>query len=307
MRLDAWLARRPEAGSRGRARTWLERGKVFLNGDPAAVPDAGRSLREGDRVGLWLDRPGSSRPRKREITSARLSLKVLLEDKTLLVADKPPGLLVEPLPGEESGEVTLLDLVVDHLRSAVGVRPFVVHRIDRDTSGLVLFALTRQAQETLKAQFERHSPSRIYTTVVRGRVEPSFGTWQDRLAWDKQRLVQKRAHPDEAAGKDALARYTVVEQFAHHALVEVTLVTGKRNQIRAQAGSRGHPLVGERIYTYRAAPPPPGEPTMARQALHASRLSFVHPATGRRITVDAPLPKDMKGLIASLRGRQVRR
>ncbi len=304
-RLDAWLARRPEAGSRGRARTWLERGKVFLNGEPAAVPDAGRRLQKGDRVGLWLDRPGSSRPRKREITAARLGLKVIFEDRTLLVADKPPGLLVEPLPGEESGEVTLLDLVVDHLRSAIGVRPLVVHRIDRDTSGLVLFALTPQAQKKLKAQFERHAPQRIYTAVVRGRVSLPSGIWQDRLAWDKERLVQKRAHPEEAAGKDARARYRVVEQFARHAVLEVTLVTGKRNQIRVQAGSRGFPLVGERIYTYRAAPPPPDEPTMARQALHASRLSFVHPGTGRCLTVEAPVPDDMTNLITALRRHKV--
>ncbi|MBE3098405.1 MAG: RluA family pseudouridine synthase [Planctomycetes bacterium] len=300
-RLDAWLARRPETGSRGRARVWLERGKVFLNGAAVAFPQAGRKLRAGDVVGLWIDRPGTSHPRRREITAARLSLRVVLEDTDLLVADKPPGLLVEPLPGQASGEVTLVDLVADHLRSRIRARPLVVHRIDRDTSGLVLFALNREAQQALKAQFEQHTPERTYLALVRGTVAPATGTWQDRLAWDKERLVQKRAHRTEAAGKDAIARYRVVEQLSGAALLDVSLVTGKRNKIRVQAGSRGHALVGERLYTFGAPPPGRGEPTLARQALHASRLSFIHPATGKRVNVTAPLPDDMRRLIDALR------
>ena len=306
LRLDLWLSRRPEAGSRSRARAWLERGKVFLNGEAVAFPDAGRKLRAGERVGLWLDRPGTSHPRRREISAARLALKVAFEDRDLLAADKPAGMLVEPLPGEKSGEVTLLDLVADHLRSRVRTRPFVVHRIDRDTSGLVLFALNRTARDALKAQFEARAPERVYRAVVRGQVAPPAGTWRDRLAWDKERLVQKRAHVTEAAGKDAVARYVLVEQFAGAALIEVTLVTGKRNQIRVQAGARGLPLVGERVYTFGAPPPAADEPTLGRQALHAAQLSFIHPATGRQVSVSAPLPQDMRQLIARWKTRNAR-
>ena len=303
LRLDLWLSRRPEAGSRGRARAWLERGKVFVNGEAVTFADAGRKLKAGDRVGLWMDRPGTSHPRKREVVAARRTLDVVLEDSDLLVADKPAGLLVEPLPGEASGEVTLIDLVADHLRSRVRIRPFVVHRIDRDTSGLVVFALTRPAQEALKKQFEARRPERIYLAVVRGTVTPPSGTWRDRLAWDKDRLIQKRAHATEAAAKDAIARYSLVEQFQGAALVEVALVTGKRNQIRVQAGSRGLPLVGERLYTFGAPPPAPGEPTLGRQALHAARLSFTHPTTGKRVRVEATMPQDMRTLIAQWRRR----
>jgi 23S rRNA pseudouridine1911/1915/1917 synthase len=138
---------------------------------------------------------------------------------------------------------------------------------------------------------------------VRGTVAPKSGAWRDRLAWDKDRLIQKRAHATEAAGKDAVARYTVIEQFEGAAVIEVTLVTGKRNQIRVQAGSRGWPLVGERLYTFGAAPPAAGEPTLERQALHAARLSFVHPSTGRRVSVSAPLPHDMQRLIKAWKAR----
>jgi 23S rRNA pseudouridine1911/1915/1917 synthase len=301
LRLDLWLARQPEAGSRGRARAWLERGKVFVNGEAVATADGGRKLEAGDRVGLWMDRPGTSHPRRREIAAARQALRVVLEDADLLVADKPAGMLVEPLPGKGSGEVTLIDVVADHLRSRGRIRPHIVHRIDRDTSGLVLFALNRKGQEALKAQFESRTPERVYVAVVRGTVTPTAGTWRDRLAWDKDRLIQKRAHVSEASGKEAVARYKVVEQFDGAAEIEVTLVTGKRNQIRVQAGLRGFPLVGERLYTFGAKPPAPGEPTLGRQALHAARLSFIHPTTAKQVTVTAPLPEDMRRLIARLR------
>lgn len=301
VRLDAWLARRPEAGSRGKARDYLERGKVLLNDVVAASPEAGRKLRPGDRIRLWIDRPGTSRPRRREVASARRSLCVVIEDDDVLVADKAAGFLVEPLPDQEGGEVTLLDLVADHVRTRVRIRPLVVHRIDRDTSGLVLFALNRDAQQALKAQFERRTPERTYLAVVRGTVTPESGTWRDRLAWDKQRLVQKRAHRTEATAREAVARYRVIERLDGATLLEVSLVTGKRNQIRVQAGSRGFPLVGERLYTFGAPPPRRGDPTLARQALHASALSFIHPSTGTRVNVTAPLPEDMRALVARLR------
>jgi len=300
MRLDAWLAVRPEVGSRGKSRDAIACGKAFLNGRELTFADAGRRLAAGDTVGFWADRPGSSRPRSREIVSARAALDIVYHDDVLLLVSKRPGWLVEPLPGEAQGEVTLLDLVGDHLRSALRVRPLVVHRIDRDTSGLVLFALNPSARDHLKQQFERRTPERVYLAVANGRPEPPSGTWRDLLVWDKVRLVQKRAHAREEGAKDAEARYRVLEQFDSQALIEVSLVTGKRNQIRLQAGSRGYPLVGERQYRFGRVRDE-HEPEFARQALHASRLAFTHPATGKRVSFTAPLPEDMKGLLAQLR------
>ena len=136
---------------------------------------------------------------------------------------------------------------------------------------------------------------------MRGRVRPAEGTWTDRLTWDKARLTQTRSHPRDARGKDAVARYRVVEQFEMAALLEVALVTGKRNQIRVQAGLRGHPVVGERQYLFGAAPAPPGAPALDRQALHATRLAFKHPTTGARMEVTSPLPDDFARLLAELR------
>ncbi len=300
-RLDAWLASRPEIGSRGRAREAIERGKVFLNGKELTYADAGRRLGAGDEVGFWQDRPGSARRRQREVVSARAALRVVHEDADVLVADKPPGWIVEPLPGQEGEEVTLLDLVVDHLRAGSRARPHVVHRIDRDTSGLVVFALTAAARDALKAQFERRAPARVYLAVVNGVPEPPAGTWRDRLVWDKERLVQKRAHAEEERARDAVARYRVVEPFAWQALVEISLVTGKRNQIRVQAGTRGHPLVGERQYRFGKPRDDAHEPAFERQALHAWRLGFTHPRTRRRVEFTSPMPDDMEALVATLR------
>jgi 23S rRNA pseudouridine1911/1915/1917 synthase len=301
-RVDTWLARRAEVGSRARAGAWIARGKIFLNGLELALADAGRPLKAGDHVRLWEDRPGSARRAAREVAAARHRLRIAHEDRALLVADKPPGLLVEPLPGDGPTEVTLLDLVADHVRATKRTRPLVVHRIDRDTSGLVLFAKTPQAQEALKQQFARRRAERLYLAVLRGQIRPAAGMWSDRLTWDADRRLQRRAHPREARAREAIARYRVLEQFDTAALVEVSLVTGKRNQIRVQAGLRGHPLIGERQYTFGAPPMARGEPTLNRQALHAHRLSFRHPVTGTRLSVTAPVPDDLARLIESLRG-----
>jgi 23S rRNA pseudouridine1911/1915/1917 synthase len=305
MRLDAWLAGRAEIGSRGKAREAIACGKVYLNETEATFDDAGRRLAAGEKIRFWPDRPGSSRPRRRDIVSARRALAVVHEDESIVVVNKPPGWLVEPLPGEEAGEATLQDLLEDHLRLRRGLRPLVVHRIDRDTSGLVLFALTRAARDVLKAQFERRAPERTYLAILNGRPVPREGTWRDRLVWDKERLVQKRAHAEEERAKDAEARYRVIEQFEWQALVEVSLVTGKRNQIRVQAGSRGHALVGERQYRFGRPRDAAHEPEFGRQALHAARLAFIHPVTRRRVEFKADLPEDMQRVVDRLR-REVR-
>lgn len=301
LRLDQWLARRVEGGSRRRAAEWLTCGKVYLDGQPVELAAAGLLLHAGQRVGLWMDRPGSSRPAERQLVDHRHLLSLVQVDESLVVVDKPPGLLVEPLPCRSGEEVTVLDLLGDHFRHDPRARFHVVHRIDRDTSGLVLLARTPSARDLLKEQFEAHTPERVYLAVVQGMPHPDHGIWRDRLAWDSASLRQRRAHGRDARGKDACARYRVVEVFARAALLEVSLLTGKRNQIRVQAGLRGHPLLGERQYRFAAPDPPPGLPAPKRQALHAWRLGFTHPVTGQREMYEAPIPPDLAGLLAALR------
>jgi 23S rRNA pseudouridine1911/1915/1917 synthase len=226
-------------------------------------------------------------------TRRRGALEILYEDADLLVVNKPPGLLTVPLAGRT--DPSLAGLLESHLRAHGKRRPQVVHRIDRDTSGLVVFAKTGAAYVDLKAQFERRQPERRYLAVVHGRPVPDRGAWRDQLLWDRESLVQRVARRGDRRAKDAVSEYEVSRPLAGASLVEVRLVTGKRNQIRVQAALRGHPLVGERQYTTRAAPIP-----FPRQALHAWRLGFTHPSTGRSLTFEAPIPDDLSSLIARL-------
>jgi len=174
-----------------------------------------------------------------------------------------------------------------------------VHRIDRDTSGLVVFAKDPRTQQTLKKQFIQREPERVYLALVYGIPEPAQGVWRDHLVWDRKALIQKRTHPRDPQGAEAVCRYRVVEPFADVSLLEVRLHTGKRNQIRIQARLRGHTLVGERRYVY--GPEGLRPVAFARQALHAYRLAFRHPTDDREMQFEAPLPDDFRQLLERLR------
>ena len=293
-RLDKFLASPDRAGSRGRAASALEKGKVLLNGDDVSFGDAARRLAAGDVVRLWMDRPGSSKPRRDTNIG---DLRIVFEDDAVILLDKPAGLLAVPLRDRSDQSVT--SLIEDHWRSRGRRKPLVVHRIDRDTSGLVLFAKDPAAQAELKAQFRRREPERVYLAVVYGHPNPRSGVWRDHLVWDDDALIQKETHPRDPRGKEAISEYRVVESFRDTSLIEVRLQTGKRNQIRRQARLRGHTLVGEKRYTFGPESTRPIE--FPRQALHAFCLGFNHPRDGRPLRFEAPVPRDMTDLIARLR------
>jgi 23S rRNA pseudouridine1911/1915/1917 synthase len=277
----------------------LDKGKVFLDEQEVGRAEAGTLLRAGAVVRVWMDRPGSAKRRLRPSEAG--DVEILHEDDLLLVVNKPPGVLSVPLARKRDAGSAYDDLET-HLRPLGKRRPLVVHRIDRDTSGLVVFAKTIRAQEELKAQFRRREPERVYLAVVYGHPEPREGTWRDHLIWDTKSLIQKRTRAGDPLGKEAISHYRVVETFPGAALVEVRLETGKRNQIRLQARLRGHTLIGEQRYVY--GPDALRSVRFARQALHAWRLAFTHPADGRRITFEAPVPADLRGLLEGLRAGQ---
>jgi len=295
VRVDKFLAAPGRLSSRGRAVSMLERRKVFLNDVEASREDAARRLAAGDVVSLWIDRPGTAR---KTSGVARCGLRIVYEDDALVVVDKDAGLLTVPLERREDAP-SVYEAIEEHLRSRGKRKPFVVHRIDRDTSGLVVFAKSAGAQAHLKRQFLRQEPERVYLAVVYGQPSPPSGEWRDRLVWDRKALIQKETDRRDPRGKDAVAFYRVIENFKQAALVEVRLQTGKRNQIRLQARLRGHTLVGEQRYTY--GPDLIRPIVFPRQALHASRLAFVHPDRGVRLEFEAPLPADMADLVARLR------
>jgi 23S rRNA pseudouridine1911/1915/1917 synthase len=300
-RLDKYLAAPDRAASRSRASDALARGRVFVNGQEVDASAAAQPVSPGDVVRLWIDRPGSaSRSTK---PAARDGLEVVHEDDDLVVVNKPAGLLTVPLDGESQAP-SVMALLWDRFRSHRTREPLVVHRIDKDTSGLVLFALQERAQKALIAQFARHTPDRIYLALVIGHPSPAEGTWHDRLSWDADAFVQRPARPGDPEARDAQLDYRVVSTFAESALIEVRLHTGRQGQVRAQAQLRGHALVGDRRYRPREGTPGHAI-AFPRQALHAQRLAFDHPADGRRVEYTAPMPEDFRALIDRLR-RQAR-
>jgi len=225
-------------------------------------------------------------------------LRIVFEDDALIVVDKPAGMLAVPLERKREAP-SVFDQLVSRFRSHGKRKPLTVHRIDRDTSGLVVFARQAAAQASLKDQFKRQAVERVYRAVVYGHPDPSSGTWRDRLVWDQRALIQKETHPRDPRGKEAVCRYEVLERFRTSSLIEVRLHTGKRNQIRLQARLRGHTLVGERRYVYGPDQLRPIE--FGRQALHAYRLEFAHPVSGEALRFEAPMPADLTALITRLR------
>lgn len=295
VRLDKFLAAQDRLTSRARAADAIDRGKIFLNDIEATRADASRPLQSGDVVRLWADRPGSAQRRGPTRAGA---LDILYEDAALVVINKPAGLLTVPLAARDAA-VSVHAWLDAHLRRQGKRRSHVVHRIDRDTSGLVVFAKNTRAQLALKKQFRRREPDRIYWAVVYGHPSPASGTWRDHLVWDPDALIQKETSPKDPRAAEAVSEYRVLETFRETSLIEVRLQTGKRNQIRLQARLRGHMLVGERRYVY--GPEQLRTIPFERQALHARRLRVVHPDTGRLLEFEAPLPEDMNALITRLR------
>jgi len=295
VRLDKFLAAPGRLASRARGASALERRKIFVNGVEASIADAARPVIAGDVIRLWIDRPGSATGSVRRRQAGPLD--ILFEDAALIVVNKPAGLLSVPLDRKPDAP-SMLDAVAEHLRARAKRWPLPVHRIDQNTSGLVLFAKSPEAQRLLKDQFKRREPRRIYLAVVYGVPEPRAGVWRDILAWDERALVQKATHPRDPRGVEAISDYRVVEVFPSASLLEVSLRTGRRNQIRLQARLRGHTLVGEARYVDKSAPLRPIH--FERQALHAYRLAIRHP-DGRQLDLEAPLPADFLDLLTRLR------
>jgi 23S rRNA pseudouridine1911/1915/1917 synthase len=297
-RLDRWLAAPSRLGSRARARAALERGQVFAGEQELSLADAGRAVESGEGLRWWASRPGSA---KRRAGYLRDGLPIVFEDASLIVVDKPAGLLTVRLPSAPAA-LSVEALLAPRTGRHAGVH--VVHRIDRDTSGLVAFAKTSHAYEHLASQFVERTPQRRYLAVVEGRPEAEAGTWQDWLRWAPRGLRQEPARHGERGAREALSRYRVLAANAGASLLEVSLVTGRRHQIRVQAWLRGHPLVGERRYR---TTPPGWAAGFPRQALHAWRLGLTHPHDERPLSFEAPPPEDFETLLVELVGRSWRK
>lgn len=296
-RLDKWLAAPSRLGSRRKASEALLRGRVWVDGVEQHVDDGARRLRGAEEVRVWVDRPGSA---GRAGPHRAGALDILFEDEDLIVLVKPAGLLTVPV-AEQPSVPSLAEAVQAHWRSHGHREPLAVHRLDRDTSGPVVFAGSLAARHVLKEQFASRTPERVYLAVVHGAPDPPNGTWRTWLSWDPRARVQRPVPARRPGSFEALAHFACVERFAATALIEVRLVTGKRHQVRVQAWLAGHPLVGERVYTGPPVPVPESPVAFSRQALHGRRLGFLHPRTSERLIFDVTPPPDFCELLEHLR------
>ena len=235
------------------------------------------------------DRLSENEDRRRPRFSPELS--VLYEDDAVVVLDKPAGLLAVPVMGSDSPSALSLLVVKLQLKRQ---RALIVHRIDRFASGALLFAKTSTDREVLVKQFLDHTPVRQYLAVVRGRFDAEAGTLVNYFRREGM-YQQLRTAKDPQAARAEL-RYSVERQFANASLVRVELVTGLQNQIRVQFSAMGHPIIGDRKY-HRAES---SEQLIARVALHAAHLQFVHPRSGKSISIDCKLPSDFQHLVREL-------
>jgi len=295
LRLDQALAMALPQYSRSRLTTWIREGAVTLNGKPARPRD---TVFGGEAVRVQATPAADDR-----VEAESMPIKVLYRDTHVFVIDKPAGLVVHPGAGNRSHTLQNGLLALDPKLTFVP-RAGIVHRIDKDTSGLLVVARTLEAHTALVVQLADHGVGREYMALCVGALTGG-GTVDkpiDRHRTDRLRMAVR------ADGREAITHYRLAERFAHHTLLRVILETGRTHQIRVHMAHIGHPLVGDPLYGGRRQLTAGSTPeqrealkSFGRQALHAAKLEFTHPVSGKLVSVESPLPKDLADLLACLR------
>lgn len=277
-RLDLWLTAAVSGLSRSYIQKCIRDGQVSVNEKPAK---AGYRLRVDDEVSFLI--PEAVEPK---IEAEDIPLAVLYEDEDVLVVDKPKGMVVHPAPGHLNG--TLVNAVLWHCKGQLSgingvLRPGIVHRIDRDTTGSLIVCKNDLAHREIAAQLKEHSLNRTYRAIVHGVLEAEEGTVNAPIGRDER--DRKRMAVNEKNGKEAVTHYRVLKRFREYSYIECRLETGRTHQIRVHMTSIGHPLLGDAVYGVRKTPF-----HLEGQTLHAHRLGFRHPGSGAYVEVEAPLP-----------------
>jgi 23S rRNA pseudouridine1911/1915/1917 synthase len=274
--LDVLAEMHPDS-SKTTLRQMLQTKRVRVNGEVEV--DAKRQLEAGDEVRVLS---------RAEAVTLPSSLTLLHEDDDVIVVIKTNGLLT--IATEREPETNAQAILNEYLRQRGGGRIHVVHRLDRETSGVLVFAKNFKAREALKEKFAAHDIDRIYVAIVEGKIVPPHGTIQSNLLERPSlRMESVKRHPD---AKVSITHYRTLATSGPYTMLEVTLETGRKNQIRAHLSEKGHPIVGDQFYGSRVNP-------LGRLGLHAQLLGFDHPATGRRMTFTAPLPKPFRDLFGT--------
>lgn len=288
-RIDKYIADSMEGVSRSQVQIWIGDGQVTVNGSQVK---SNYKLAAGDKIELVVPEVAAV-----EILPENIPLEVVYEDSSVIVVNKQRGLVVHPAPGHASG--TLVNALMYHCHDLSGIngelRPGIVHRIDKDTSGLLMAAKNDKAHASLAAQLKDHSVNRRYIALVHGHVQHDQGTIDAPIGRDAH--DRKMFTVTERNSKHAVTHFSVMERLGDYTLLELKLETGRTHQIRVHMKFIGHPLVGDPMYGRSKGV------KMNGQALHAATLGFVHPDSGETLEFNAPLPQDMEDVLASLRSR----
>ena len=308
-RIDQFLARMIGNTSRTKVHEAMEAGAVILNGSPVTKP--AYKIKGGDEIAVHIPRPPRMRAEAEDIP-----INIIYEDAALLIINKPAGMVVHPAAGTRSG--TLVNALLHHIEDfragnsdSQSERPGIVHRLDKDTSGLMVVAKSESSHRNLAKQFFLHTAQRTYNAIIWGNPSAKFGridTLQGRHPKDRKKFTVV-----DEGGKQAITDYFVLEEFTGFSLVELKLKTGRTHQIRVHLQHLGHPVFGDATYSGRALNVVRHDvphfkdwtenllKLMPRQALHARSLRLNHPTTGELMEWSAPLPEDMLQVLAKLR------
>jgi len=284
-RLDRYIVERLSGLSRSFVQKLASEGGILVNGEPAKNH---HKINAGEVVDISIPEPVAS-----TIKAEKIPLDIVYEDRDLLVVNKPAGMVVHPAPGNYSG--TLVNALLAHCKDLSGVggvlKPGIVHRIDKGTSGLLVVAKNDSSHKALAGQFKAKTIKRVYWAVVKGVVRFDNGIVElpiGRSARDRKKMAVKSED-----GRDAVTRYKVLERFKDSTLLELTLGTGRTHQIRVHMSHIGHPVLGDEEYGSRSR--------IGRPALHAKTVGFTHPGTKKYLEFTSELPDDMRKLIDGCR------
>lgn len=284
-RLDFYLAQLFGEVSRSQFKRMIEEGRVKIEGRAVS---AHYHVKEGERVYLhWPEKDQSG------LEAEDIPLEILAEDEAVILVNKPPGMVVHPAHGNPSH--TLVNALLFHCGKLAGrggaARPGLVHRLDKDTSGIMIIAKTDQAHTFLAKQFKNQTMERVYRVVVKGVVQHEEGICEEAVG--RSFLNRKKVIVQPSGGKEAATYFRVIKRFAKATLLEVRPRTGRTHQIRVHMTHLGHPVLGDLFYGI-------ASPWIARQAVHAFALGFIHPVGRQKKYFECPLPEDMKILIQQL-------
>lgn len=307
VRMDVFLTSKIQNATRTKVQKAALAGSILCNGKAVK---SNYKVKPGDVITVVLPEP----PVEHELHPEPMELNIVYEDESLLVINKPAGMVVHPGYNNYSG--TLVHGLLHHFKTLPykenPLRPGLVHRIDKNTSGLLVIAKTEQALTHLAKQFFEHSIERSYMAMIWGNIEPDMGTINQRLARDPKDRRRSKVTQDPQEGKHAVSHYQVLERFHFMNLVQCKLETGRTHQIRAHFTYLGHPLFNDELYGGNTLLKGPNFSKfkqfiqncfelMPRQALHAQSLGFVHPKTHKNMHFECPLPPDFDSLLTKVR------